>query len=186
MIKACFSSDMETVLSSMKGKTLKSIQGTFWKDMKSVFGNFRFELGQYAVDIECDLHPVYFTCFDGSKSLDDYAYFSCYKRTLKEQFKPFLVEEPVSFLINEKISEVLIVRDEIKTEYGEHILHDQSLIIKTSDKAYSFSTSVWFSEELDITVSDKIEGFQTVKAVKDFWGEDGKYKVDVNRQFIFL
>jgi len=45
---------------------------------------------------------------------------------------------------------------------------------------------VWFSEELDITVSDKIEGFQTVKAVKDFWGEDGKYKVDVNRQFIFL
>ena len=78
------------------------------------------------------------------------------------------------------------MRDEIKTEYGEHILHDQSLIIKTSDKAYSFSTSVWFSEELDITVSDKIEGFQTVKAVKDFWGEDGKYKVDVNRQFIFL
>ena len=41
-------------------------------------------------------------------------------------------------------------------------------------------------ERIYISISDKIEGFQSIREVKDSWDGEGRYSVDVNRKFLFL
>ena len=44
----------------------------------------------------------------------------------------------------------------------------------------------WFVEQMNIDVSDSIKVARTVKDVKNEWSSEGKYRVDVERQYIFL
>jgi len=185
-IYAVFSDEMLKILSSMKGKTLKAIQGVFHHGLSTTNGNIRLVLGQYAVDVECLYHDEQMIDYDGNIFVDEFAYFSCEKKSTKDEFKPFVLSAPLTFCINEVISEVILVRDEISISNGEHLFIDQAFVIKTSEKAYTFSRDDWFLVSIDLSISDKIEGFKTLKNVRDFWSDNGRYSVDVNRQFIFL
>ena len=87
---------------------------------------------------------------------------------------------------NEVVSDVLVVRDDINISSGEHIIMDQALIIKTREKAYAFARKDWFIENISITTLDSIKGFRTVKQVKTEWEDEGRLKVDVKREIMFL
>ena len=63
---------------------------------------------------------------------------------------------------------------------------DQALIIKTGEKAYTFSRKDWFIENISITTSDSLKGFRTVKQVKTEWEDEGLFKVEVKREIMFL
>ena len=185
-VAAVFTDDMIKTLSTMKGKTLKAIQGVFDYGLSTTDGNLRLVLGQYALDIECYYHNADFLNQDGDVYVDEFAYFTCGRKKLSETFKPFVNKTPISFMINETISEVVLIRDDISVSNGEHVIMDQALVIKTTEKAYTISRQEWFLVSIDITVSDKIEGFPKIKDVKESWNGEGRYSVDVNREFLFL
>lgn len=185
-VHAVFTDEMLKILSSMKGKTLKAIEGVFHYGLTSTHGNVRLVLGQFAVDIECENRIAELLDLEGKIFKEEFPRFSCRKKDLKDKFMPFVASEPVSFMINEVVSEVLLLRDEIKAGNGEHIYIDQALVVKTAEKAYTFSRCEWFLSDIDINVSDKIEGYISVKKVKEAWNGEGRYSVDVNRKFLFL
>lgn len=185
-INAVFTEDMLKTLSSMKGKTLKAIVGVFHFGLTNVHGNFRLVLGQFAVDIECKSFIAELLDLDGKIFTEDFPRFCCQKKDLKDKFEPYVVSKPISFMINEVITEVLLIRDEIRASNGEHVHLDQALVVKTTEKAYTFSRCEWFFSDIDISVSDKIEGFMPVKKVKELWEGEGRYSVDVDRKFLFL
>lgn len=185
-VKAGFTDEMLIILSSMKGKTLKSIQGVFIYDKTSTHGNLRLALGQFAVDIECGFHVEPLINFDDEFFYDEVSYFSCEKKKLTDEFVPYIDDKTISFVVNEYISEIVLIRDEITVSNGEHYIIDQALSIKTANKAYTFSRREIIDESIYINESDKIEGFQSIKEVKDAWDGEGRYSVDVNRQFVFL
>ena len=185
-INAVFTDEMLKILSSMKGKTLKAIVGVFDFGLTDVHGNFRLALGQFAVDIECKSFAAELLDLNGRIFTEDFPCFCCQKKDLKDRFEPYVVSKPVSFIINEVITEVLLIRDEIKASNGEHVYMDQALVVKTAEKAYTFSRCEWFLSDIEINVSDKIEGYMPVKNVKELWNGEGRYSVDVNREFLFL
>ena len=185
-IEAKFTNEMLEILKMMKGKTLKAFQGDFANGMNRVYGFFRIILGQFAVDVDCSEHPVTLVGYDNEESVEDFAYFGCYKKNLKDSFEPFYIPHTVSFLLNEVVSEIMIVRDDIQVSNGAHIVLDQAFVIKTNENTYTISRKEWFVEQMNIDVSDSIKVARTVKDVKNEWSSEGKYRVDVERQYIFL
>lgn len=185
-VNAGFTDDMLKTLSSMKGKTLKSISGVFFRSLDESFDDMRLTLGQFAIDVSCKSHSEPLISYDNKIIYEDVSYFSCFKKKLTNVYTPSINNKAVSFIINEPVSEVVLVRDDINVSNGEHYLVDRAFTIKTTDKAYTFSIKEIIDERIYFTSSDKIEGFQSVKEVKDFWNGEGRYVVDVNRQFVFL
>lgn len=185
-VNAGFTDDMLKILSSMKGKTLKSISGVFFRSLDESFDDMRLTLGQFAIDVSCKSHVEPLISYENKIIYEDVSYFSCFKKKLTDVYAPSINNKAVSFIINELVSEVVLVRDDINVNNGEHYLIDRAFIIKTTDKAYTFSRKEIIDESIYYSSSDKIEGFQTVKDVKNSWDGEGRYSVDVNRQFLFL
>lgn len=185
-INAQFNDEMKDILSSMKGKTLKAITGVFDNGFKQVFGNIRLVLGQYVVDIENNLYPVVLPSMQGGDFNAEYAKFTCTKKNQKDLFKPYVVSKPLSFMFNEQIDDIMIIRDEITVSSGEHHFIDQALVIKTNVNAITISKPCWCMEHMNICISDKIEGVISIKDVKEDWSGEGQYSVDVDRQYTFL
>ena len=185
-VNAGFTEDMLKTLSLMKGKTLKSICGVFFHSLYESFDDVRLVLGQFAIDVSCNSHVEPLISYDNKIIYEDVSYFSCAKKRLSEKYVTSANDKPVSFIVNEHVSEVVLVRDDINVSNGEHYLVDRAFTIKTSEKAYTLFRKEIIDERIYISISDKIEGFQSIKEVKDSWDGEGRYSVDIDRNFLFL
>lgn len=185
-VNAGFTEDMLKTLSSIKGKTLKAISGVSFHSLSEFYSDMRLTLGQFAIDVSCKSHVEPLISYDNKIINEEVSYFSCMKKKLTDVYAPSVHQKTVSFLINEPISEVVLVRDDVSVSNGEHYIIDRAFTIKTTDKAYTFSRREIIDESIYFTSSNKIEGIQSVKEVKNSWDGEGRYSVDVNRQFIFL
>ena len=185
-VHAGFTDDMLKTLLLMKGKTLKAIKGVFFHSLSASFDDMRLVLGQFAIDVSCRSHVEPLISLDNRIIYEEVSYFSCAKKKLTDEYIPSAYDKIVSFIINEPISEVVLIRDDINVSNGEHYLIDRAFTIKTSEKAYTFSRKEIIDERIYITISDKIEGLQSVKEVEDSWNYEDRYSVDVDRKFLFL
>ena len=105
--------EMLDILSSMKGKTLKSIEGEYLSGYKKFCEFVRFNLGQFAIEIYSYEKEVQWF-WNADQLIDDEATcFTVYKKDLNGHLysKGW---EPIKLLKDEKISEVIVVRDLIK------------------------------------------------------------------------
>lgn len=91
----------------------------------------------------------------------------------------------VQFLKDEKISEVVLVRDNIKTNKGDKILSDAGFVIKTNEHVYSFSR---WGIGVHLNESNKIDMPLSVEDVKEQYTDEdnGVEPIEVKRDFIFL
>ena len=183
MVDLTINCEMKDVLSSMKGKTLKSIEGDYRFDMKEFTEFVRLNLGRYSVEIYVDYtlikwllggdHPVEEeeNCFVIRKTDSEHTYLKGWN--------------PVRFLKDEKISEVILVRDTIKTNRGEEIVSDSGIVIGTGETVYSFSRwglSIYMNE------GNRIDLFWTLKDVKKEFTDDynGVIPLGITRDYISL
>ena len=183
MVDLTINCEMKDVLSSMKGKTLKSIEGDYRFDMKEFTEFVRLNLGRYSVEIYVDYtlinwslggdHPVEEeeNCFVIRKTDSEHTYLKGWN--------------PVRFLKDEKISEVVLVRDTIKTNRGDEIVSDSGIVIRTNEKVYSISRT-WI--KICLNESDRIDMPLSVADVTEQYTDDycGVKPVEVRRDFLSL
>ena len=184
MIDLTIREEMIEIMASMKGKTLKSIEGSFWFKSKEFSEIVRFNLGQYAVEFYVDYVAIKW--FWGSDHLidDEENCFVITKYGLNERHYPE-GWKIVQFLKDEKISEVILVRDSIKTNKGDEIVSDAGFVIKTNERVYSFSR---WGIGVHLNESNKIDMPLTVEDVKEQYTDEdnGVEPIEVKRDFIFL
>ena len=89
------------------------------------------------------------------------------------------------FLKDERISEVILARDTIKTNKGELIVSDTGIVIRTNEKVYSISRT-WI--KICLNESDRIDMPLSVSDVTDQYTDDycGVKPVEVRRDFLSL
>ncbi len=184
MVDLTIKEEMIGIMASMKGKTLKSIEGKYsfkWKEFLEIV---RFNLGQYAVEFYVDYVSIKW--FWGSDHLidDEENCFVITKYGLNERHYPERWKI-IQFLKDEKISEVILVRDNIKINKGDEIVSDSGVVIKTNKKVYSFSQ---WALCVHLNESNKIDMPLTVEDVKEQYTDkdSGVEPIEVKRDFIFL
>ena len=184
MVDLTISEEMIEILASMKGKTLKSIEGDYSFKWKEFFQPVRLNLGQYAVEIYIDYVEVKWFWGEDELVDDEDNCFVIKKTDLSGHNYPE-GWEIVQFLKDEKISEVILVRDSIKTNKDDEIISDTGIVIKTNEKVYSFSRSCL---EICLNESNKIDMPLSVENVKGQYTdeESGVEPIEVKREFIFL
>lgn len=186
MINLTIEKNSLDVLASMKGKTLKSIEGEYFQKWNRFSEIVRFNLGQYAVQVFCDYVAVKWF-WNASELVDDEgsAFFISKEPLNKHNYPEGW--QVVQLLKDEKISEVIIVRDSIKNNHGDEILWDSGIVIRTSAKVYTFSmgsiggTTIFYKE------SDKIGMVSSVKDIIKYCSDsEFNLKASVKRDYIFL
>jgi len=186
MVDLTIKKDMLAIMASMKGKTLKSIEGWYNPNTCSFFEVVYINLGQYSVKVNSDEEAVQWF-WNADELIDDEATCLTVKKTdTKNHYYPNKWE-PVQLMKDEKVSEVIIVRDLIKTNKGDEILVDSGFVIRTSENVYTFSKSDLSSYTIHMNESDKIDMYYTVKKAREDCSELGTdLKATVKRDFIFL
>lgn len=186
MVDLRIEQSMLEILASMKGKTLKSIEGWYNPNTCSFFEVVYINLGQFSVKINSDEKAVRWF-WTGDKLIDDEATcFTVRKTDIKNHYYPDNWE-PVQLLKDEKVSEVIIVRDLINTNRGDEILVDSGFIVRTNENVYTFSKCDLNSYNIHLSESDKIDMYYSVgKARKDCSEPESNLKASVKRDFIFL
>ena len=184
MVDLTISEEMIELMASMKGKTLKSIEGDYWFEGKEFSEIVRFNLGQYSVEFYVDYVPIKW--FWGADHLidDEENCFAVTKYGLNERHYPE-GWKIVQFLKDEKISEVIVVRDSIKTNKGDEIISDAGFVIKTTEQVYSFSRG---GLDIYLNESNKIDMPLSEKDVKEEYTDEynSVEVVEFKRDFIFL
>ena len=183
MVDLTIKDEMKEILSSMRGKTLKSIEGDYRYDRKEFTEFVRLNLGRYSVEIYVDYtlikwslggdHPVEEeeNCFVIRKTDSEHTYLNGWN--------------PVRFLKDEKISEVILVRDSIKMNSGDEIVSDSGIVIRTGETVYSFSR---WGLGIYLNEGNRIDLFWTLKDVKKEFTDDynGVIPLEITRDYIFL
>ena len=183
IIVAGFTPEMRDVLSSIKGKTFKSFEcaGRYGGD--TFPGNFRINLGRSAVDVVLDFHAL-----DGDPAgFDELTWFSCEEVDLKSEFHPSIVATPRQYLVNEVVTSVELVRDQV--EYpsdGVVVEVDIALTLRTRYHSYTFSRGIWFSDIIGVEVSDATAEPKSLASIEKLWIEDEDREVRVVREIIEL
>ena len=174
------------ILASMKGKTLKSFEGEFFPKWNRFSELVRFNLGQYSVQILCDYVAVKWFWNADELVNDEGSAFFVTKEPLNKHNYPE-GWQVVQLLKDEKITEVIIVRDSIKNNHGDDILWDSGIVLRTSESVYTFSmgsigcTTIFFKE------SDKIDMVSSVKDLMKYCSDSAfNLKATVKRDYIFL
>ena len=184
MVDLTVNDEMKDILSSMKGKTLKSIEGNYWFPCKEFTCIVRLNLGQYAVELCVDYVAVKWMWGADGPGDDEENCFVIQKFDLDERNYP---EEwkITQFLKDEKISEVILARDTIKTNKGELIVSDTGIVIRTNEKVYSISRT-WI--KICLNESDRIDMPLSVSDVTEQYTDDycGVKPVEVRRDFLSL
>ncbi len=189
-INACLTDSMRDLLLSLKGKTLKYIEcvplnGCLLENNR-VFESVRINIGKSSIDITNKIHPIPQT-EEEEKSNDlvmEYGWFECFFREKNEGYlSPILTQQPVKYLINEKINDVIIVSDEITSKDGYWENADRAILIRTAEKLYSFIRNVYWEDSIYIRIGDSIEGLPSEKEISEQFGD---VKLSVKRSFIFL
>ena len=184
-IRIGFTEDMLKVLSSMKGKTLKSFECVAEEKTgiakNRVFANIRINLGRSAVELYNRLIDIHFE----DESVEEYSAFGCEAKRMNEEFVASANGEHVSFVRNERISEVLLVRDDI-TGSDYHEVCDRAVVIRTDNCVYTLSRHHFWDDSIYISSSDSIDGIPSPSEVcEQYEGDDG-FRVSVNRTILFL
>lgn len=186
MVDLTIKHDMLEILTSMKGKTLKSIEGWYKPLSGSFFEVLYLNLGQYSVKINSDEETVQWFWNADELINDEATIFTVVRTDLKNHNYPN-GWEVVQFLKDEKVSEVMIVRDLIKNNKGDEILVDSGFVIRTNENVYTFSKCNLSSYDIHMNESDKIDMYYSVKKAKEDCSEpESNLKASVKRDFIFL
>lgn len=186
MVDLRIEQSMLEILASMKGKILKSIEGWYMPNFKVFMEFVRFNMGQFAVEVYSYEEGVKWF-WTGDELIDDEATcFTVFKKDLsRHNYEKGW--EPVQFLKDEKVSEIIIVRDLIKTNNGDEILVDSGFVIRTNENVYTFSKCGLSSYNIYMNESDKIEMYYTVKKAREDCSEpESNLKATVKRDYVFL
>jgi len=186
MVDLRIEQNMLEILASMKGKTLKSIEGWYLPKYKGFIEFVRFNMGQFSIEVySYEVGIKWF--WNGDKLIDDEA--TCFTARIVDVKNHCYPKgwEPVQLLKDEKVSEVIIVRDSIKTNKGDEILVDSGFVIRTNENVYTFSKCYLSSYDIHMNESDKIEMYYTVKkAREDCSDPETNLRATVKRDYIFL
>jgi hypothetical protein len=186
MVDLTIKKEMIEIISSMKGKTLKSIEGDYLPKYKVFMEFVRFNMGQFAVEVYSYEEGVKWF-WTGDKLIDDEATcFTVKKADTKNRYYP-KGWRPVQFLKDEKVSEIIIVRDLIKTNRGDEILVDSGFVVRTNENVYTFSKCDLSSYNIYMNESDKIDMHYSVKKAREDCSEpESNLKATVKRDYIFI
>lgn len=189
-IKACLTDSMKDMLLALKGKTLKYIecvpQNGHLLENNRVFESLRLNFGKNSIDITNSIHAIPQTDEEkqAKEPVMEYGWFECFLRDKNEEYKsPVLLQKPVKYLLNEKISDVIIVTDEITSEDGYCEKSDRAILIKTEGKLYSFIRNVYWEDSIYIRTGNSIEGLPSEKQISEQFGNE---MLSVKRSYFFL
>ena len=186
MIDLTIKQDMLDILASMKGKTLKSIEGNYDFKSKTFTELIRFNLGQFSTELISDYVPVEWKWGTDHLFQDEATCFSINKMSSSEKRIYPKGCNVTQLLKNEVISEVMIVRDRIINS-GDDILVDSGIVIRTKENVYTFSRCDLSGFWIHMNESDKIDMFYSVKDVRSECTDSEKcLKVTVKREYLFL
>ena len=184
MVDLTINDEMKDILSTIKGKTLKSFEGKYDFDRDEFKEIVRLNLGRYSVELYVDFADIeWFWGADHLVDDEDNCFviqkFNSNERRYPEGWKV------TQFLRDERISEVILVRDTIETNRGDVIVSDTGIVIRTNEKVYSISRS-WI--DLRIKESDRIDMPLSVADVTEQYTDkrNGVKPLEVRRDFIFL
>ena len=186
MIDLTIKQEMLEILASMKGKTLKAIEGKYLYQWHRFSEIVRFNLGQFSVEVHADYTPVKWFWNSNEIVNDETTCFIVMKEDLKRHNYPE-GWQIVQFLKDEKISEVIIVRDSIHNNHGDDISFDSGFVIRTSENVYTFSMRYLGDISIHMNESDKIDMYYSVKKAREDCSEpESNLKATVKRDYIFL
>lgn len=187
MIDLTIKKEMLAILSSMKGKTLKSIEGRYDFDTKTFMELVRFILGRFVVEFVSDYVPVKWHWNNTQLFQDEATCFSVQRKMLTEKRVYPKGNTVVQFMKNEIVSEILVVRDSITNNNDDEILVDSGIAIKTNEKVYTFSRCDISGFWIHMNESDKIDMFYSVKAAKeDCSDSENGLTAKIKREYFFL
>ena len=186
MIDLTIKQEMLEIFASMKGKTLKSFEGWYSPITNSFFEVLYINLGQFSVKVNSDEKDVQWF-WNAEELIDDEATcFTVIKKEIKNHYYP-QGWEVIQFMKDEKISEVIIVRDLIKNNKGDEILVDSGFVIRTNENVYTFSKCDLSSYDIHMNESGKIDMYYSVKKAREDCSEpESNLKATVKRDYIFL
>ena len=183
MVKTVIDDNAIDVLTSMKGKTFKSYEGSpEWNgDPKVFYGMLRINLGREAIDVTNFIRPTEFlqgfeelSCFDFKKAELDSKY-------------PVMGAKPVrAYMVDEKIKTVDVIRDFISLNGDEYNVETDTAIVITTDRnVYSITRDWYFGETLTVCVDSDKANIYEISRIIDDWS-CGEHSVSVSRTCINL
>jgi len=176
MVTAKFTDEMIKIITSMIGKVFCSYECGNTFDNQT-YCNFQINLEDSSIEFMNEVKD--FPFYDSSEELST---FSCKKLPLNTLFKPYCGEPSKKHLINEEITSVSIVNDEITINNDEYsISFDMAIIIDTTSHKYTFSRGWFFGEEIDISKDLDFNDVYPIHNVIEDWSEDGENDVKVIR-----
>lgn len=186
MIDLTIQDKMLDIMTSMKGKTLKSIEGVFDFENQTFIEVIRLNLGQYAVEVISDYEPVVWSLGTVDMVQDEATRFSVFKKSSSE--KRFYPQgcKAVQMMKNEIISDFIIVRDNISTDKDKVVI-DSGIVLRTRERVYTFSrvdlSGIWFH----FNESDKIDMYYSIKDLRnDCLNSERNTKAKIKRDYIFI
>ena len=178
--------EMLEILASMKGKTLKSIEGNYDFNNRTFVELICFNLGQFSTELISVYVPVEWKWGTDHLFQDEATCFSVNKMSSSEKRIYPKGCNVTQLLKNEVISEVMIVRDRIINS-DDDILVDSGIVIRTKENVYTFSRCDLSGFWIHMNESDKIDMFYSVKDVRSECSDSEKgLKATVKRDYIFL
>ena len=187
MVDLMIKKDMLEILSSMKGKTLKSIEGRYDFTNKTFMEIVRLNLGQYAIEFVSDYVAVQWFWNADDLFQDEATCFSVIKKSLSEKHDYPKGNDIIQLIENEIISEVVIVRDRIYNNKGDEIFVDSGIVIRTKENVFSFSRCDLGGFWIHLNQSDKIDMYYSEKdEKKECSDKNTGLLARVKREYIFL
>jgi len=187
MIDLTIKKEMLDILSAMKGKTLKSIEGRYDFENKTFMELVRFILGQFTVEFVSNFVPIQWHWNNTQLFQDEATCFSVQRKSLSEKRIYPKGNRIIQLMKNENVSEIIIVRDYITTNNDDEILMDSGIVIRTSENVYTFSRCDISGFWIHMNESDKIDMYYSVKDAKeDCSDSESGLKAKVKREYIFL
>lgn len=173
MIKSTLTDDELKLLSSMIGKNFISVIRTEKDSYNRVFGNIAINVDGIFYEIKNEL-----TVIDYFGDKEDVSRF--YVRTLenKECFEPMIVLPIGEISINEIITDISIIQDQIiveKTSGGSiyEITMDDAIILKTEKSVYAISREWSLEEEMIIVkTTDYMRDIYSVEQIISEWSDE--------------
>lgn len=185
MTKACFTEEMKNMLASMKGKTIKSFEGMYYQEHNYFEEHVKINLGTFSVNLYTNENiSASFTNGKGIRYTEEISSFACSKGLKKE---PFIAPQGWNvnqYLVNEKVSEVLLITDTAKTNQSEEYVIDSGIVIKTDYNTYILSKGFW-TVPIYFNKQEEIETPFTIQNLKEELSDEG-VSVSVSRQIRFL
>ncbi|MCD7827123.1 MAG: hypothetical protein LUG85_01105 [Clostridiales bacterium] len=178
MFKAKLSEEAINFLCKKIGKKLVSVElGESEAKFSRSYGNIRINFEENAIDLSNLEKP---TPFLGK--LDDISGFSAKIEDRNKPFVPYLNEKTHTIEINEKITSITVVNDNITINNGKwRIEFDEAIIIKTEENVYMISRDWQYSEIIQFSGHGNYDKIYPINSVIENQSNFGEFSVDVQR-----